>query len=290
VTPIQGVILVKPPGSLTFVLLTASSQLPVGTEVDARAGTVELTAARSGGVTDTSRFYDGVFAIAQQAANQLTELRLTQGEFAVCALPAFASGDLNRRPVRRLWGSGKGKFRTRGRFSSATVRGTIWMTEDRCDGTLTSVTEGSVTVLDIARLKNVVVNAGQTYLAEPLPRGVRAAGCTIFGTAGRDVLRGTGRRDVICGLGGNDVIRGLGGNDKLLGGAGNDRLLGGPGNDVLDGGAGNDWLDGQAGADSIRGGAGVDYMVSRDGDRGNDRVNGGPGKDLCRTDFVRVCP
>ncbi len=27
----------------------------------------------------------------------------------------------------KLWGSGKGKFRTSGKYSSATVRGTIWL-------------------------------------------------------------------------------------------------------------------------------------------------------------------
>jgi hypothetical protein len=290
VAPVQGTITVKLPGTNQFVPLSAASQLPVGTQVDATQGTVELTAARSGGVTDTSRFYEGVFAIAQQGANAITELQLALGDFTVCSLPSFAASEKNRRPVRRLWGSGKGKFRTRGRYSSATVRGTIWMTEDRCDGTLTRVTEGSVTVRDIGRKKDVVVNAGQSYLAAALPRGVTSAGCTIIGTDGRDVLRGTGRRDVICGLGGNDVLSGLGANDKLLGGNGNDRLMGGKGNDVLDGGAGNDWLDGQAGADSIRGGPGTDFMVSQDGDRGNDRVNGGAGKDRCRTDAVRVCP
>ena len=290
VAPVQGTITVRLPGTNQFVPLSAASQLPVGTQVDATQGTVELTAARSGGVTDTSRFYEGVFTIAQQAANAITELQLASGDFGVCSLPSFAASEKNRRPVRRLWGSGKGKFRTRGRYSSATVRGTIWFTEDRCDGTLTRVTEGSVTVRDIGRKKDVVVSAGQSYLAEALPRGVSSAGCTIIGTERRDVLRGTGRRDVICGLGGNDVISGLGGNDKLLGGNGNDRLLGGAGNDVLDGGAGNDRLDGQAGADSIRGGTGTDFMISRDGDRGNDRVNGGAGKDRCRTDAIRVCP
>ena len=34
----------------------------------------------------------------------------------------------------KLWGSGKGKFRTDGKYSSATVRGTIWLVQDRCDG------------------------------------------------------------------------------------------------------------------------------------------------------------
>ena len=107
------------------------------------------------------------------------------------------------------------------------MRGTVWRTDDRCDGTLTQVQEGSVTVRDLGRKKDIVVRAGKSYLAEPLPAGVASAGCTIIGTSRRDVLRGTNRRDVICGLAGNDVITGLGGNDKILGGPGNDRLFGG---------------------------------------------------------------
>jgi ferric-dicitrate binding protein FerR (iron transport regulator) len=49
--------------------------------------------------------------------------------------------------VRRLWGRDKGgRFRTHGHNSTATVRGTRWLTEDRCDGTLTKVTSGAVDV------------------------------------------------------------------------------------------------------------------------------------------------
>ena len=148
-------------------------------------------------------------------------------------------------------------------------RPTIWKTEDRCDGTLTQVQDGSVTVRDFGRKRDFVVRAGKSYLAEQLPPGVASAGCTIIGTSRRDVLRGTKRRDVICGLAGNDVITGLGGNDKILGGPGNDRLFGGRGNDLLDGGDGKDWIDGGP---------------------GTDRVRGGSGADRCRTDAIRACP
>ena len=65
----------------------------------------------------------------------------------------------------KLWGNGKGKFRTNGKYSSATVRGTIWLTEDRCDGTLTTVKRGTVSVRDLRRNKTVTVKAGHSYLA-----------------------------------------------------------------------------------------------------------------------------
>ena len=67
----------------------------------------------------------------------------------------------------KLWGNGKGKFRTNGKYSSATVRGTIWLTTDRCDGTLTTVRRGTVRVRDLRRHKTVTVKAGHSYLARP---------------------------------------------------------------------------------------------------------------------------
>ena len=65
-----------------------------------------------------------------------------------------------------MWGDGKGKFRTQGEFSSATVRGTRWLVEDRCNGTLTRVTKGRVAVRDFARKRTVIVRAGKSYLAK----------------------------------------------------------------------------------------------------------------------------
>ena len=268
-TPIAGNVLVKQAGTAQFVPLSQPSLVPVGSQFDATRGRVELTAARAGGITDTSLFYDGTFELSQPTPTAIAELKLILGDFSVCSLPSLAAADKNKRRVRRIWGSGKGKFRTRGRYSSATVRGTTWRTQDRCDGTLTHVQEGSVTVRDFGRRQDIVVRAGKSYLAEPLPPGVASAGCTIIGTSGRDALRGTKRRDVICGLAGNDLIRGLGGNDKILGGPGNDRLIGGRGDDLLDGGDGKDWIDGVPGTESVRGGSGADRC-------GKDAVRGCP--------------
>ena len=83
----------------------------------------------------------------------MTELALAGGDFS--GLPAkkgrrrgkvVASGATR---TRRLWGRDRGgRFRTRGRHGSATVRGTRWLTEDRCDGTLFKVTEGAIDVRD----------------------------------------------------------------------------------------------------------------------------------------------
>jgi hypothetical protein len=41
----------------------------------------------------------------------------------------------------------------------------VWLTADRCDGTLTRVTRGRVAVRDFRRKRTVVVRAGKSYLA-----------------------------------------------------------------------------------------------------------------------------
>ena len=56
-------------------------------------------------------------------------------------------------PVRKLWGDGRGRFRTRGRYGAATVRGTKWLTQDRCDGTRVRVVRGKVGVQDLVQPK-----------------------------------------------------------------------------------------------------------------------------------------
>jgi hypothetical protein len=103
----------------------------------------------------------------------LTEARLKGASFKACrtrkssrrsSTHAQASARSKRR-IRRLRGNGKGRFRTRGRYSAATVRGTDWTVTDRCDGTLTQVKRGKVAVRDFRRRKNVSVRAGKRYLA-----------------------------------------------------------------------------------------------------------------------------
>ena len=56
------------------------------------------------------------------------------------------------------------------RHSQATVRGTRWLTEDTCAGTLTFVTRGAVVVRDFARRRNIA-----RARRPPLPRAARRA-------------------------------------------------------------------------------------------------------------------
>jgi hypothetical protein len=84
-----------------------------------------------------------------------------------CGKGSKASASAKRRKSRRLWGDGSGQFRTRGQFSSATVRGTKWVVIDQCNGTLTRVVRGVVSVRDEVKHKTVILRAGKQYLARP---------------------------------------------------------------------------------------------------------------------------
>ena len=67
------------------------------------------------------------------------------------------------------------------------------------------------------------LSAGQDVGADWQPLGPRPSGCTIWGTAGDDLLVGTPRRDVICGEAGNDVVHARDGvRDVVEGGPGRD--------------------------------------------------------------------
>jgi hypothetical protein len=183
VKPVSGTVLVALPraGSgarahtaqkgLTFVPLTEARQIPIGSFLDTKRGRVRLTTATTGGGTQNGDFSRGLFQALQsrkKRAKGLTELRLKGSSFTRCTVRSGgkrATASLSRRTVRRLRGSAQGRFRTTGRNSSATVRGTVWTVTDRCDGTLTSVRRGRVVVRDFRRKKTIVVRAGKRYLA-----------------------------------------------------------------------------------------------------------------------------
>jgi hypothetical protein len=174
VKEVAGNVLVKEAGTNTFVPLNGQTEIPVGSQVNTIHGTVLLTAGLGGGKTNSADFYQGIFTIQQaKKAGAYMTLRMGGGNFGVCrgssAQALSIEGNKNearkKKRVRRLWGSGKGRFTTRGRYSSATVRGTKWLTEDRCDGTLTRVIHGVVRVRDFRAHKNVNVHAGHSYLA-----------------------------------------------------------------------------------------------------------------------------
>ena len=169
----KGKVLVKVPGSANAVPLDQlGRQIPVGSTVDATNGTVRLTSAKDAkGGKQVGHFSEGVFKIEQKKKEALTTLSLTGGGLKSCGkkLPPGGSAKVTaaRRKKRKLFSSVKGRFRTRGRNSTATVRGTEWRMTDTCAGTLTEVKKGSVLVRDLTKRKTIVVKKGHSYLAKP---------------------------------------------------------------------------------------------------------------------------
>src|SRR5262249_5227081 len=138
VQPVSGKVKVKRPGSRAYVELTAGAQIPVGSSIDTRDGRITITAAQGKGKTASADFFDGLFKLTQtQGSTPVTTLTLI--EKLSCPRASKAGAAAKKKKSRKLWGDGSGSFRTRGQYSSATVRGTRWLTQDTCTTTLTRV-------------------------------------------------------------------------------------------------------------------------------------------------------
>jgi hypothetical protein len=162
-TVVSGVVKVRVPGSNTFVTVDDPSKIPVGSEVDATKGVVAIQAAadKKGG-TQTGKFSQGRFTMAQdKGAKPITTMTLTTPLSCTSKPGVHAAAR-----TRKLFGdTNKGRFRTRGRHATATVRGTQWVTKDSCDATTVTVKRGTVIVRDLVKRKNITVKRGHSYTA-----------------------------------------------------------------------------------------------------------------------------
>jgi hypothetical protein len=164
----KGIVRVRLPGSSHFFVLQDKQQLPVGTTFDTSKGNsrVSLFAAQSNipGKTKKAWFYQGQFKFSQTHGKKPVATLAMNGPLK-CGGKGKASAAAKKAKKRRLWGDGKGRFRTKGKHSAATVVGTKWLVEDRCNGTLTKVVRGVVKVRDFKKRKTVTVRAGHSYFA-----------------------------------------------------------------------------------------------------------------------------
>ena len=181
----KGTVLIKLPSGTTakraralglqgaatgFVRLTAPRQIPVGSTLDTTRGTVRLlSSAGAGKSLQDGHFSGGLFSMSQGKKNPLTTLSMTGGGLGACGAAVPRGGAKKviaaAKRKRRLSSRANGRFSTRGRNSSATLRGTAWDMTDTCKGTLTAVKQGSVTVRDFTLKKNKILKKGQKYLA-----------------------------------------------------------------------------------------------------------------------------
>ncbi|MGO9898628.1 MAG: Ig-like domain-containing protein [Solirubrobacteraceae bacterium] len=206
--PVSGLVFIKLPGghasedsgdeldALTkgqgFIPLTEARQLPSGTQVDARRGTLNVTTAPSTrhGKLQTATLAGAIFAVTQSRTGLtkgLTTFALLEGDFP--GAPTYAScphADADQPPIAQASkaspkvlqslhaSDNHGDFSTKGRYSSATVRGTEWTTSDLCDGTLTTVQRGTVKVFDDGTRKTITLHAHQSYLAKAFTAKTKA--------------------------------------------------------------------------------------------------------------------
>jgi CSLREA domain-containing protein len=181
VKPEEGKVLIKLPGTKKYVALKELKEIPVGAVIDATKGRVTLTSIGPDGTEQTAEFFGGVFRVKQREGSGLVVLELLDTN--VCpapktnsakggkgASPRATGSSVSFRPksstAGKLWGSGHGNFRTEGNDGSATVRGTIWLVEDRCNGsTFFKTRRGIVSVRDFIKHKTLPLPAGKSYLA-----------------------------------------------------------------------------------------------------------------------------
>jgi Ca2+-binding RTX toxin-like protein len=160
--------LLRLPGSSRFVDIGESVEVPLGSTLNPpRKGAVRVTTTKvRRGTVQQAVLSRGRFTVNQgRGARPFTEFRLAGGDFSVCRRPTVSRGSVRSRLLARVDKRRHGRNRVRGRYSDATSYATTWLTEDRCDGTLTRVLEGTVHVRDHRRHRTVVVRASHAYLA-----------------------------------------------------------------------------------------------------------------------------
>jgi DNA-binding beta-propeller fold protein YncE len=175
VAPISGTVLVRVPGTSTFVALSSLRQIPFGSVIEATHGHVSVTTAEPNGTTQTGEFFEGEFVL-EQGRNGQVVAELTGGNFSVCPTArerahkarasAAASHASGKHVVRKLWANAHGSFSTKGNYAAGAVQGTEWLTEDLCEGTLIRVTRDKVAVTNLVNHRHVEVKSGHKYLAK----------------------------------------------------------------------------------------------------------------------------
>ena len=153
-----------------FRTLGANESIPLGSTIDATKGSVRLTsAAGPGGETQTARLLPGrVRGHADQGRQADHPARAHRH----AELPQGQEGDgvgQEEEGPAACGATARAASAPRAGARAATVRGTKWLTEDRCTSTKVRVKRGVVSVRDFVKRKNVRRQEG------PLVRGPEEA-------------------------------------------------------------------------------------------------------------------
>ncbi len=161
-----------------FVPLKGVASVPVGSTVDARKGELSVESAANGYAAKNrrarkteARIRAGIFAIkqarlkkkAKKSASIATDIGLVTpaGAASACAASRTSKG-----VVRSVSVVAKGVLRTLGGAATATARSASFVTTDRCDGTLTEVGKGKVSLAVKGKRKPVTVKGGGAYFVK----------------------------------------------------------------------------------------------------------------------------
>jgi hypothetical protein len=154
-----------------FVPLREARQIPVGSVLETTGGVARIaTATSTPKAQQFGNFGAGIFKLLQNRKQKgLTDLIDNHSASQVCTTVgkgrALAAKHLSSKTLGRVDASAHGRFSVHGQYSAATVRGTVWNVSNRCEGTLTHVTRGVVSVRDFRRRKTITLFTGQSYLA-----------------------------------------------------------------------------------------------------------------------------
>jgi Ca2+-binding RTX toxin-like protein len=166
IRPTGRTVLLRLRGADGFVPVPGPVEVPLGTTLDARRGTLRVvtTRGRRGGVQQGS-IGGGRFSVLAPRGGSVTRLRLVGGDLAKCRSRGANPKKVRRKLRARVGERRPGAYEVVGEHSIGGAAGTTWVTEDRCDGTMTRVIEGTVRVRDLPRHRTVIVRAGHRYLA-----------------------------------------------------------------------------------------------------------------------------
>jgi hypothetical protein len=168
-----------------FIPFKGAASVPLGSTLDTRAGEVETTAAANGYAASsprarrqTARMRAGIFAIRQARKRATARASAPIGVDVALVSPAgaerqCAASSRSKGLVRQLTMTAKGRFRALGAASTATAGNALFSTADRCDGTITTVGRGSVSVLAKGARAPQRVTAGHAYMVKARLFGIK---------------------------------------------------------------------------------------------------------------------
>jgi len=152
-------------GGAGSTALTAT--VSTGCTINATSGSVTLAFATPTGL-QTDTLSGGSFTINQNAAGFVEITLAAPAPVKRKGVSARAARTTRPWVPAHLWSTDRhGHLRVRSRYSVATADGTAkWETSETYGRTLTIVTQGEVSVLDLHRHESVAVRAGRRYLAK----------------------------------------------------------------------------------------------------------------------------